>query len=331
MAEDPSRRLAEQLDAPLRSLDGSREELTKQWLMRQIERSPLEDVQRLETDRVARELPQLISAIARAVAEGIDLELEPGSELYLQSSRLGGLRSTEQPSTARLSRDVAALESVMIGRLRREAKDLDPELVLDAVERMAAVFRTVQAAAIDELLRERTDELELLANTDGLTGLFNFRYLQQQMSYLLEMQQRYGHPFAVLLLDVDGLKRINDSFGHAAGDRALLAVADAVREAVRTVDVAARMGGDEFCILAPHQTASRAKAMGDRIGEAVEPVSGPNGHVIGVSIGVVACPQHASEADRLLELADAAMYQAKAAGERVVVASGDNATATNAD
>jgi diguanylate cyclase (GGDEF)-like protein len=99
----------------------------------------------------------------------------------------------------------------------------------------------------------------------------------------------------------------------------LVGIADALRETIRTVDVPVRMGGDEFCILAPYQTASRAKVLGDRLSEAIERVSGPSGTPVGISIGVVSCPQHAVDAERLLDLADGAMYRAKAAGSRVVV------------
>ena len=328
MPDDPVRPTSERLQATLATLDSSREELTKAWLLRQIERTPLDEVQRIETDRVARELPDLIGAIVGVIRRGEEeQELEPDSQLYRLAARLGSIRGPERPSSFRLARDVASLESAMLARLRRESPELDPELVLDAAERLASIFRLIQAVAVDELLTERSRELEWLANTDGLTGLYNFRYLQQQLAYLLDTQQRYGHPFAVLLLDVDGLKRINDSFGHAAGDRALLGVAGAIRASVRTVDVPARMGGDEFCVLAPHQTASRAEQMGERIGTAIEDVTAPNGQPIGASIGVVACPQHTADADRLLELADSAMYRAKAAGERVVVYSetGDGA------
>ena len=74
---------------------------------------------------------------------------------------------------------------------------------------------------------------------------------------MLEMQKRYGHPFGVLLMDIDGLKRVNDSQGHQAGDRLLMQVAMALRRSIRSVDVAARLGGDEFCVLAPEQESAR--------------------------------------------------------------------------
>jgi diguanylate cyclase (GGDEF)-like protein len=323
---DPgARRLPEALDVPLARLEESREALAKAWLVRLIERTPLEELERLQTDVVARELPDLIREVVHALrSETPEDELAPGSELYRRAAQLGELRGGDTPSTYRLARDLAALESVVTAELRRELAGVDDmQVVLDALERVAEVFRAVQGAAVEELLRNRSRELEWLANTDGLTGLYNVRYLQQHLGYLLGIQQRYGHPFSILLLDVDGLKRINDSFGHAAGDKTLVGIAGALRETIRTVDVPVRMGGDEFCILAPYQTASRAKVLGDRLSEAIEKVRGPNGTPVGISIGVVSCPQHAVEAERLLDLADGAMYRAKAAGARVVVCEPD--------
>jgi len=293
--------------------------------VRLIERTPLEEVEKLQTDVVARELPELIRDVVRVLrSHAPEEELAPESDLYRRAARLGELRGGDTPSTYRLARDLAALESVVTAELRRELAGVeDIQVVLDAVERVADVFRAVQGAATEELLQNRSRELEWLANTDGLTGLYNVRYLQQHLGYLLGIQQRYGHPFSILLLDVDGLKRINDSYGHAAGDKALVGIAGALRETIRTVDVPVRMGGDEFCILAPYQTASRAKVLADRVSEAIEQVRGPNGTPIGISIGVVSCPQHAVEAERLLDLADGAMYRAKAAGARVVVCEPD--------
>jgi diguanylate cyclase (GGDEF)-like protein len=317
------------LDEPLARLRDSREELAKAWLLRVIERTRLEDIERLPTDRIAREMPALIAEIVRSVGDApAGAEVDATPELRERAAGLASMRGSEAEASAELARDIAGLEAVLIGALGRELRSADPRVFVDAVERLATVFGAVQATAVEELLRERSRELELLANTDGLTGLYNLRYLQQHVDLLLGMQKRYGHPFSMLLLDVDGLKRINDSYGHAAGDRTLIGVAAALRETIRAVDIPARIGGDEFCVLTPHHTASRARVVGDRVGAAVEAVDVPTGASVGVSIGVVSCPQHADEADRLFELADSAMYRAKAAGERVAVCGPDDARST---
>jgi diguanylate cyclase (GGDEF)-like protein len=304
---------------PERPLSASAEELTKDWIVRLIEHTPLEQIRSLPTDRIAREVPPLIEEILRAVLAGGDApDVGPGSELHRRIEELAAVRD-EGELTPELPRDVAALETVLLRAVKERLAD-DPGALVEAVERLIKLFSLIQAGLVEDLLRERSSELEWLAHTDALTGLFNLRYLRQQVDHLLGLQQRYGHPFALLLLDVDGLKRINDSFGHAAGDQLLVGVADAIRGATREVDVPARIGGDEFCVLAPHQTASRATVLGDRLAAGIEELDTADGSNVSVSIGVVACPEHATDAERLLELADVAMYRAKASGERVRVA-----------
>jgi diguanylate cyclase (GGDEF)-like protein len=129
----------------------------------------------------------------------------------------------------------------------------------------------------------------------------------------------------VLLLDIDGLKRINDAHGHAAGDRVLMQVAMSLRRSIRTVDTPARMGGDEFCVLAPHQDTKGAVALAGRLAAAVqEEVAMPDDPPIGVSIGAVSCPEHGDEAEGLIDRADRAMYRAKAAGDSVAVGDPDD-------
>jgi len=304
---------------PERPLSASAEELTKDWIVRLIAHTSLDQIRELPTDRIAREVPPLIEDVLRAVLtpdEGPDVA--PGSDLHRRIEELVALRDDGE-LTAELPKDVAALETVLLGAVKERLAD-DPTAMVDAVERLVRLFALIQSGLVEELLRERSTELEWLAHTDALTGLFNLRYLRQQIDHLLGLQQRYGHPFALLLLDIDGLKRVNDSFGHAAGDELLLGVAEAIRAATRSVDVAARIGGDEFCVLAPHQTASRATVLGERLAAGIEAIESADGAHVGVSIGVVACPEHASESESLLELADMAMYAAKAGGERVKIA-----------
>ena len=333
MPDPPVRRLHAVLDAPLARLEESRDELAKAWLLKVLERAPLSDIERIPTERIVRELPDLITDIVRAVARS---SAGAGSELLTadaeeRASRLASLSGREAHAPADLARDIAALHSVMIAALGRELGAEEARVLVDAAERFATVFGAIQAAAAEELVRERSRELEWLANTDALTGLYNLRYLQQHIRHLVGIQQRYGHAFAVLVLDINGLKRINDAHGHAAGDRMLMGVAAAVRATVRTIDTPVRMGGDEFCVLAPHQTASGGKILAYRVGAAVEEIETPDKSKVGVSIGVAACPQHGSDPELLLEMADAAMYRAKASGERVEVAVVDAGPAAEED
>jgi diguanylate cyclase (GGDEF)-like protein len=301
------------LDGPVRRLEESRGELAKAWLVRLVGHSSLEEIERLPTQKIAHELPALIADIARALHEPVP---DPAVQRLEFATRLAEVSGQEGIAAPKLVRDLATLQQVIIGGLESGVGH-DPRGTLDAVEQVAELFSQIQADVIEEVLRTRSRELEWLGSTDSLTGLHNARFLQQHIHHLLGVQKRYGHPFAVLLIDIDGLKRINDAYGKVAGDRALTSVAMALGEQLRNVDTPIRMGGDEFCILLPHQTAARGRVVAERVADAIEAVESPTGQPMNVSIGVVSCPQDAAEAEELLEVADAAMYRAKAAGSRL--------------
>jgi diguanylate cyclase (GGDEF)-like protein len=305
---------------PLARLDRSREELAKAWLVRLIERASLEEISELPTDRIARELPAVISDIVGSISEANGDPYQLTDEQAERAASLAALRSGRETSAADVARDIAALQGVMVRALREELADDDPERFADAVERLADATGAIQAAAVEELVRRRSRELESQAHTDPLTGLGNLRHLQKQIGHMLELHKRYGHPFGVLLMDIDGLKRVNDAHGHQAGDRVLMQVAMALRRSIRSVDAAARLGGDEFCVLAPEQESEAATMLAERLATAVgEEVASPGDRPVGISIGVVSCPEHGADAEALIDSADRAMYRAKAAGESVAL------------
>ena len=303
------------VESPVSRLEGSRGEIAKAWLIRVVERSSLEDLERLPVPRVAQELPELVAEIARVAGAGD----ATGAVPLEWAQRLSELAGHESPRAQHLVRDLAVLQSAMIAELQRGLDRLDPVSALAMVERLADVFSSMQADAVEDVLTVRSGEAEWLGTTDSLTGLHNSRFMRQHLQHLLGVQKRYGHPFALLLLDIEGLKRINDAYGAAAGDRTLVGVATALSEGTRSVDTPIRMGGDEFCVLLPQQTASRARAMADRLAQEIERIESPAAQALQVSIGVVSCPQHATDAEDLLALADGAMYRAKAAGETVAI------------
>jgi diguanylate cyclase (GGDEF)-like protein len=169
-------------------------------------------------------------------------------------------------------------------------------------------------------VQTRSRELESQANTDPLTGLSNLRALQRHLGNLVDAHKRYRHPFGLLLMDIDGLKRINDSHGHQAGDRVLMQVAMSLRRSIRSVDTAARIGGDEFCVLLPEQDLKSAAKLAARLATAIEEeVATPDDPSVSVSIGVAASPEHGDDAEHLIDTADRAMYRAKAAGEGIAL------------
>jgi diguanylate cyclase (GGDEF)-like protein len=306
---------------PLARLDRSRDELAKAWLVRLIERASLEEIRELPTERIARELPDLITEIVRSISEDEGDPFDLSSEQAERAASLANLRGGgREVQAADVARDVSALQSVLIRALREEIGESDPVRFADAVEQLVEATGAIQAAALEAHVQSRSRELESQANTDPLTGLGNLRALQRQLAILLDVHKRYRHPFGLLLMDIDGLKRINDSHGHQAGDRVLMQVAMSLRRSIRSVDTAARIGGDEFCVLLPQQDLKSAAKLAARLATAIEEeVASPGDPNISVSIGVAASPEHGDDADALLDTADRAMYRAKAAGEGIAL------------
>ncbi len=158
------------------------------------------------------------------------------------------------------------------------------------------------------------------ATTDGLTGLHNRHFLQSQLRVLHSLAARHGQSYAAVAIDVDGLKQVNDTFGHEMGDLALRGFANTVRKTIRTSDIGVRTGGDEFLVLVPHGGLEDAKVLAERIREAVESQGRAEPHTaITVSVGVAAWRSDRT-AEQVLEAADAMLYAAKRAGkDRVMV------------
>ncbi len=326
---EPERLTHTPLRGPLARLERSREELAKGWLMHLIERASLEEISAMPTERIAAELPALISDLLRAVAAGDD-PFAAGGEAEERVAVLAELRKGRDPSAADITRDVAAIQSVVLVALGEDAGELGGPAFASLATSVTEAVANLQAAAIDTLVDRRARELETQANADPLTGLANLRQLQSQLRHALGLVKRYDEPFALLVLDVDGLKRVNQGGGHQAGDRVLVQVGLALRRTIRAVDTPARIGGDEFCVLAPNQTAEGARPLAERLAEAVAAETGAadGDRGVGVSVGVVSSPEHGDELEVLLDRADQAMYRAKAAGEPVALAQADAATAT---
>jgi len=162
-----------------------------------------------------------------------------------------------------------------------------------------------------------------LSNTDGLTGLANHRYFCRILEQETLRSKRYGHPFCVLMIDVDHFKAYNDLHGHPAGDRALRAVARTLASKVRDTDFVGRYGGEEFAIVLPETDLDGGRSMADSLlrhmdNLSVDAGTGSSGNRITISVGVSCFPEHGSDSDTLLEAADAALYKAKRTGRNRV-------------
>jgi diguanylate cyclase (GGDEF)-like protein len=189
-------------------------------------------------------------------------------------------------------------------------------------------FLTEQGGvAIENVLLH--EEAQRLSLTDGLTGLWNRRYFEMQFRQVLATATRFDRPFAVLMLDLDRFKNVNDTYGHQVGDGALVEFAHRVRDSIREVDTFARYGGEEFICLLSETDLEGALTTAEKIHREVrqspmdiegQPVS------MTVSIGIASYPDHGSTFSELADAADRALYRAKQDGRDRVSLPGPSST-----
>jgi diguanylate cyclase (GGDEF)-like protein len=185
--------------------------------------------------------------------------------------------------------------------------------LLESVARQAAI--SIENARLHQ-------KMVRLSQTDALTGAHNRRTLFARLQMERERCERFEHPMAVALVDVDHFKRFNEIFGHAAGDGILRKVAQVLAGAVRKVDLVARYGGEEFAVVLPRADRAAALAAGEKLRAAVAEAAIPHdgvgpGHVT-ISVGVAVWPEDGADLGALIDGADAALYAAKRAGRDAV-------------
>jgi two-component system cell cycle response regulator len=193
----------------------------------------------------------------------------------------------------------------------------------EPTELQARVRAAVRMKALQDELRRRNAELETISRTDALTGLANRRRTEECLGVLGSAARRHGHPLAALILDIDHFKAVNDTYGHAAGDRVLREVAARLQAEVRREDLTGRWGGEEFLVLAPMTDETGVAALGERLRKAVEaePFDTGSGRTLPITISVGAAAGGAADPEAMIRRADGALYAAKAAGRnRVSVA-----------
>jgi diguanylate cyclase len=198
------------------------------------------------------------------------------------------------------------------------------KLVVDVFGNIVSANKSLELSlsSAESRLQEQAEEIEAhmsLSMTDPLTGLLNRRGFDDQLNTQLAARRKSGEAFSVLILDLDHFKQVNDHYGHAVGDRLLVAVANALRESLRQEDFIARFGGDEFAILLPHTTLEEGVVVGQKLNTQVAATSIEERGVkltITASSGL-AMNAAAEDGKSLLERADAALYAAKEAGRNI--------------
>jgi diguanylate cyclase (GGDEF)-like protein len=163
------------------------------------------------------------------------------------------------------------------------------------------------------------DVCEEAAFTDHLTGLANRRRFERQLDREVSRTQRYGRPLTLLMLDLDNFKNLNDTFGHNSGDEAMRRIGKALMEGTRGIDLAARIGGEEFAVILVETSHQVGLEVAERLRAAISGLSIPLAGHITASFGVAECPLNAQTAADLLSSADAALYEAKRNGKDRVV------------
>src|SRR5215210_9551712 len=203
--------------------------------------------------------------------------------------------------------------------LRRGAHDLliEPVVPAELVSRVRAAART---KTLQEELVGQYRRLETMLHEDPLTGLFNRRYVLTRLAGLISGARRHGRPLSVAMIDIDHFKRLNDAYGHDAGDAALVATTLALRDRLRAEDELGRLGGEEFLALLPDASAEAAGVVAESLRASVESVRTRIDELelaVTVSIGWATWDGE-EDADELVRRADQALYTAKRSGRNAV-------------
>jgi len=266
----------------------------------------------------AREVPDafIIAADLARHGDGLGLVSELRSRTATRHAVIVILDEANAPARVPMALDIGA-NAVVSGRF-------------DA-EEIAARLDTLLSRKLEtDALRESFDHRLSLATRDPLTGLYNRRYAEAYLKRVAEESARTGQPFALMLLDLDRFKSVNDTHGHRVGDEVLVETARRLRDNVRDIDLLARYGGEEFVIAMPETGLEAASTAAERLRRVIgdTPVLSPSQGkqvAVTVSIGVVLCAADGGAApgtSGLIEQADAALYASKTDGRNLVTFAG---------
>jgi len=218
------------------------------------------------------------------------------------------------------SKESVFIRSILCYPLQRRGEKIG---VIELINKSSGAFTAGDQALVEMMLHplaiairtvDMFENAERLTITDDLTKLYNYRYLMKYLQADVKRCLRYKKKVSLLFIDVDGFKRINDTFGHLVGSQALAEMGQVFKRIVRETDVVGRYGGDEFVIVLPETPLNGAMVIAERIRKKVEECEFVAQNLsirLTVSLGVANCPKHTLTAEGLIKKADAAMYRAK--------------------
>jgi diguanylate cyclase (GGDEF)-like protein len=225
--------------------------------------------------------------------------------------------SGQRSAAGHLAREVSSLQASLLGKLHEEMEAGDAALFAAAAQQLAEEFGSVTATAVGTLW-ERDDASAAIAveEAEAHPSLFRPGQMRRRLDQLLEGHRRYEQPFALVVFDVEG-PGARDAVGGR--ETALAVVGAALGESVRLIDETFRLEEDALCVLAPGQNTVGGVQMAERLLRQLDDLEQAGGLRIGISAGVVACPEHGNDADQLLHKADEAMWRARAVSQPVGV------------
>ena len=184
---------------------------------------------------------------------------------------------------------------------------------------VSVVARSAALALENAQLHRKTEELTVI---DELTETYNYRYFIQKLEEEKRRALRYHLPLSLVMVDIDWFKKLNDTYGHEAGNVVLARLSAVIKRCIRDVDIFARYGGEEFAIILPQTALNEASRIGERIRHQVERTiidAGRAGRIrITVSVGVSSFPENGKSEEELVSVADQALYRAKGEGRNLV-------------
>lgn len=213
------------------------------------------------------------------------------------------------------------IDNMVAGVLNLSDKGKNATFSKDDLYLIQSFIKNISLVIERNILQKKSKDLEKLSITDPLTGIYNRRYLNTRLLDEITRYNRYKHPFSFMLLDLDKFKLYNDTYGHISGDRLIKDLAKLVENSLRTIDIAARFGGDEFVAIFPQTPKKDAIQITNRIKEKIDAsINIDHGKIpLSVSIGLATYPDDASSIIELIEKTDQALYLAKKGGGNRVV------------